>query len=179
MFLELARNRRSIRKFTAQAVPEEKIDEILEAALRSPSGRKARPWAFVVVKDRQLLEKLSVAKPSGAAFIKDAAVGIVVCADPSKSELWIEDCSIAAVSMQYAAFSMGLGSRWCQIRGTKFDDSQSSRDYIAKMLGLPENMEVECIIAVGVPDEALAPYKREELPFDQVSYERYGAFQKT
>ena len=174
MFLELAKNRRSIKKFTAQAVPEEKIDAIIEAALRSPSGRSVRPWAFVVVKDRDLLEKLSGAKPKGATFIKDASVSIVVCADPSKSNLWIEDCSIAAVSMQYAAHSMGLGTRWCQIRGTNFSDSQSARDYIAEMLDLPDNLEIECIIAIGFPDEEMVPYKREELAFGQVSYDHYG-----
>jgi nitroreductase len=115
MFTELARQRRSVKRFTSQQVEQEKVDAIIEAALRSPSGRAARPWEFVVVKDKALLEKLSVARPSGAAFVKDAAVGIVVCGDPSKSHLWIEDCSIAAVSMQYAAHSMGLGTRWSRI----------------------------------------------------------------
>jgi len=175
MFLELARKRRSIKKFTAQAVPDEKMDEVLEAALRAPSGRKARPWAFVVVKDKQSLEKLSVAKPSGAEFIKAAAAAIIVCADPAKSQLWIEDCAIAAVSMQYAAHDMGLGSRWCQIRGTQFSDTSSSRDYIAQMVGLPDGLEIECIIAVGFPGEQIAPYRPEELAFDQIGYERYGA----
>jgi nitroreductase len=174
MFTELARKRRSVRKFASQQVEQEKIDAIIEAGLRSPSGRAARPWEFVVVKDKVLLEKLSVARPSGAGFVKDAAVGIVVCGDPSKSHLWIEDCSIAAVTMQYAAHSMGLGTRWSQMRGNNFDDSTSSRDYIAGLLDLPDNLDIQCIIAIGYAGEEMVPYRKEDLGFDKVSYERYG-----
>ena len=55
--------------------------------------------------------------PEGAAFVKDAPAAVVVCGDPSASGLWVEDCSIAAVTMQYAALALGLGSRWAQMRG--------------------------------------------------------------
>lgn len=174
MFTELVRQRRSIRKYTAQPVEGEKIDAIIEAALRSPSGRAARPWSFVVVTDKPLLEKLSIAKPSGARFIEEASAAIVVCADPSQSHLWIEDCAIAAVSMQYAAHDLGLGSRWAHMRGNQYDDQTSSRDYIAGLLGLPDNLEVECMIAIGYPDETMARYRTADLRFDKVSYNRFG-----
>ena len=174
MFIELARKRRSIKKFTSQAVEPEKVDVIIESALRASSGRAVRPWEFVVVTDKNILETLSVAKPVGAEFVKDAPVGVVICADPTKSNLWIEDCSIVAVSMQYAALSQGLGSRWCQIRGANFNDDKSSRDHIAELLDLPDNLDVECIIAVGYPDEEMVPYKKEELEFGKVNYNRYG-----
>lgn len=174
MFTELAKKRRSIKKFTSQQVEQEKVDSIIEAALRAPSGRGARAWELVVVKDKGLLEKLSVAKPGGAAFVKDAPLGIVVSGDPSKSDLWLEDCAIAAVSMQYAAHSMGLGSRWTHMRGNEYKDGKTTRDYVAELLDLPDNLEVECIIAIGYPGEEMVPYKKEDLPFDQVNYHRYG-----
>ncbi|MBU2499579.1 MAG: nitroreductase family protein [Proteobacteria bacterium] len=174
MFTELMRNRRSVRKFAFRQVEQEKINAVIEAALRSPSGRGSRPWHFVVVKDKALLEKLSVAKPGGAAFVKDAAVAVVVCGDPSASHLWIEDCSIAAVTMQYAAHAMGLGSRWSQMRNNKYSDTQSSKDYIAELLDLPDNLDVECIVAIGYPGEEMVPYRDEELARDKVSYERHG-----
>ena len=170
MFTEIAKKRRSVKKYTPQQVEQEKIDAIIEAALRAPSGKAARPWEFVVVKDKELLEKLSVAKPVGAEFGKGASVGIVVCADPSKSGLCVEDCAIAAVSMQYAAHSMGLGSRWSQMRGNNHNDSKSSRDYIAELLGLPDNLDVECIIAIGYPGEEMVPYSKEDLHYGKVSY---------
>jgi nitroreductase len=128
----------------------------------------------VVVTDEALLEKLSVAKPQGAAFVKDAPVALVVCGDPSISGLWVEDCSIAAVTMQYAAHALGLGSRWAQMKGNNFDEGTTSTQYIAKLLDLPENLTVECIIAIGYPGEEMVAYKKEELRFDKVSYNRYG-----
>jgi nitroreductase len=174
MFNELAEKRRSVKVYAERPVEAGKIEAIMEAALRSPSGKAARPWTFVVVTDKILLEKLSVAKPQGAAFVKDAPLAVVVCGDPSVSGLWIEDCSIAAVTMQYAALALGLGSRWAQIRGNNFKEGTTSTRYIAEFLGLPENLTVECIVAIGYSDEKAVPYKKDELHFDKVSYNRYG-----
>ncbi len=174
MFNELAGKRRSVKIYANRPVEADKIDEIIEAALRSPSGRAARPWSIVVVTDKGLLEKFSVAKPQGAAFLKDVPVAVVVCGDPSVSGLWIEDCSIAAVTMQYVAQDLGLGSRWAQMRGNNFKEGTTSTQYIAKLLGLPETLTVECIIAIGYPGEEMIPYKKNELRFDKVSYNHYG-----
>jgi len=174
MFNELAKKRRSVRVYAKRPVEAEKMNAIIEAALRSPSGRAARPWSFVVVTDKTLLEKLSVARPQGAAFVKDAPVAVVVCGDSSVSGLWVEDCSIAAVTMQYAAHALGLGSRWTQMRGNHFNEDTTSTQYIAKLLGLPENLAVQCIIAIGYPGEEMIPYKKEELLFNKVSHNRYG-----
>jgi nitroreductase len=174
MFNELAEKRRSVRVYAKRPVEPGKIDAIIEAALRSPSGRAARPWSFVVVTDKTLLEKLSVAKPGGAAFVKDAPVAVVVCGDPSVSGLWVEDCSIAAVTLQYAAHALGLGTRWAQINGNYFKEGTTSTQYIAQLLGLPESLIVQCIIAIGYPGEEIVPYKKDELLFNKVSYNRYG-----
>jgi nitroreductase len=174
MFNELAEKRRSVRVYAKRPVEKGKMDAIIEAALRCPTGKAARPWTFVVITDKTLLEKLSVAKPQGAAFVKDAPVAVVVCGDPSASGLWVEDCSIAAVTMQYAALALGLGSRWAQMRGNNFNEATTSTQYIAEFLGLPENLTVECIIAIGYPGEEMVPYKKDALRFDKVSYNLYG-----
>ncbi len=174
MFNELAEKRRSVKVYAERPVEAGKLDAIIEAALRSPSGRAARPWVFVVVTDKTLLEKLSVARPQGAAFVKDAPVAVVVCGDATASGLWVEDCSIAAVTMQYAAHALGLGSRWTQMRGNNFNEGTTSTQYIAKLLGLPQNLTVQCIIAIGYPGEEMVPYKKDQLRFDKVSYNRYG-----
>jgi nitroreductase len=174
MFNDLMKKRRSVKVYADRPVEAVKMDAIIEAALRSPTGRAARPWAFVVVTDKTLLEKLSVAKPVGAAFVKNAPVAVVVCADPSVSGMWVEDCSIAAVTLQYAAQELGLGSRWAQIKGNNYTEGKTSAQYIAELLALPENLTVQCIIAIGYPGEEIIPYKKEELPFDKVSYNHYG-----
>lgn len=173
MFTEIIRNRRSIKKYKPQEVEKEKLDAILEAALRAPSGRGARPWALIVVTDKDMLAKLSVAKPMGADFVKNAPLAIAVCGD-TNSGIRVEDCSIVAVSMQYAAHSLGLASRWAQMRGNQHSDSKSTNDYLKELLGFPDNYEVQCLIAVGYPDEEIAPYTQEELVYDRISYGRFG-----
>jgi len=178
MFSELAKKRRSVRVYADRPVEAEKIDAIIEAALRSPSGRGERPWEFVVVTDKTLLKELSMARPTGTAFLKDAPAAVVVCGDPSASHLWVEDCSIAAVTMQYASVSLKLGSRWANIKGNDFKEGTTSTQYVAKLLGLPDNLSVLCIIAIGYPGEEIAPYRKDELRFDKVSYNRYGRKKK-
>jgi nitroreductase len=174
MFADLVKNRRSIREYEDRPVEQEKIETIIESALRAPSGRGIRPWSFVVVTDRGLLDKLSVAKPMGADFLKKAPVGIVVCAETDESLVWIEDCAIAAVFLQLSAHSLGLGSRWSHMKGNMYDDKKTTRDYIAEILNLPDNLEVECIIAIGYPAESIPPYEKEELRFERVHYNGYG-----
>ena len=174
MFNDLAKKRRSIRKYKDQPVEHNKINTILESALRAPSGGGSRPWEFIVVTDKPLLEKLSVAREGGSAFVKGAAVGVVICGDPQKTGTLIEDCSIAAVFIQLAACSMGLGSRWWHMRDKMHDNNTTSRDYLAKLLDLPDGLFVECIIAIGYPDEDVAPYKKEDLPINKIHYNRYG-----
>ena len=173
MFSNLTRTRRTIRVFADRPVEKEKIDAIIEAALRSPSGSAKRPWRFVVVTDRELLEKLSVSKARSGGFIKNAGVAIVVCGDPSV-KLWVEDCSIAAITIQYAAHDLGLGSCWVNMRLNDYSDTQSSTQYIAGLVGLPAELMVQCIIAIGYPGLETAPYRREDLHFEKVSHNRFG-----
>jgi nitroreductase len=76
--------------------------------------------------------------------------------------------------MQYAAESLGLGSRWMQIRGNQYSEAKTSTEYIGELLGIPGNLTVLCIVAMGYPGEDLPPYRKEELLFNKVSYNRFG-----
>ena len=174
MVMSVIRKRRSIREFKTNPVEPEKVDLLVEAALRAPSSRGLQPWEFVVVTDKDLLEKLSRAKPHGSAFVKNAPLAVVVCADPDKSDVWVEDCSIAAILMQLSAESLGLSSCWIQIRERMHDDAESSEGYIAELLRIPKKLKVESVIAIGYPAETKPPHKREELPFDKVYLHLYG-----
>jgi len=174
MVMSLIRKRRSIREFKANPVEPEKVDMLVEAALRAPTSRGLQPWEFVVVTDKNLLEKLSTAKTHGSTFIKNAPLAMVVCADPDKSDVWVEDCSIAGILMQLAAESLGLGSCWSQIRKRMHNDTKSSEGYIAKLLSIPEKFKVEAVIAIGYPAETKPPHKEEGLPFEKVYLDLYG-----
>lgn len=174
MFLDLIRQRRSIRKFTDQEIEGDKIELLKESALRSPSSMGHNPWEFIFVTDRQLLAALSTAKPHGAGFLSGARLGIVVCADPEKSTVWIEDASIATTFIQLAAESLGLGSCWIQIRERMHDDSQPAEAYIAELLNIPSNLKIESMVGIGYPAEQKTPHSGEKLQGDKVFLNRYG-----
>ena len=174
MFLELIEKRRSIRRYADQPVEAQKVALLVEAAVRAPSSRSLNPWEFIVVTDRDMLAKLSRAKPHGAAFLKGAALGFVVCADPQRCDVWIEDAAIASIFVHLAAASLGLGSCWIQIRDRMYDEHRSSRAYVAELLGLPEGREVESIVAIGYPAEQKNPHPQADLPYERVFRDRYG-----
>lgn len=174
MFISLIQKRRSIRKFQKKQVEAEKVDSLIEAALRSPSSMGRNPWEFIFITDQSLLEKLSRAKPHGSAFLKNAPLGIVVCADPDTSDVWVEDSSIAAIFLHLASESIGLASCWIQLRERMHDQTKTAQDYVAETLDIPSRLKVECIIAVGYPDEKKSPHKREELQYDKVYLDMYG-----
>jgi nitroreductase len=147
---------------------------LLEAALRAPSSRSINPWEFIIISDSNLLKKLSESKPHGSAFLKKAPLGIVILADPEKSDVWIEDASIACIFIQLAAESLGLGSCWIQIRKRMHDKSKTAEAYISDLLNIPENLCVESIIAIGYPDEKIAPHEKSELQYEKIQYNRYS-----
>ena len=174
MVMPEIQKRRSIRKYSEKPVEQDKKDIIVEAALRAPSSMGRDPWDFVVVDDKALLEKLSMAKPHGSSFLKDAALGIVVCADRNKSDVWVEDASIASTHIYLAAESLGLGACWIQMRKRNYSDVLTSGEYVASVLKLPEDMEVLSIIAIGYPAEEKKPHKGESLKYDRVHHNGYG-----
>lgn len=113
--LDILRGRRSIRRYKDREIEAEKIEWLMEAALRSPSSRGINSWRFLFVTDKATLAELSKAKESGSSFLKRASMGVVVCAAQGESDVWVEDCSIAAIILQLAGCSLGLGSCWIQI----------------------------------------------------------------
>lgn len=174
MFLDLIKTRRSIRQFTDQPVAPETIDLLVEAVLRSPSSRSFNPWSFVVVTDPATITALSQAKPHGAAFLAKAPLAVVVCANPQKSDVWVEDASIAMIFLHLAATDLGLGSCWVQLRKRNHDDGQTAGGYVAQLLELPSGMEVEGIVAIGHSAEEKSPHAKSSLLYDRVSWQRFG-----
>ena len=171
--IELLRKRRSVRKFSAEKVSPEMVELLVEAALRAPSSRGINPWEFLVVDDPALLGELSRAKEHGSEFLAGAPLGIVVCADGDKSDVWVEDCSIAAIVIQLAALSLGLGSCWAQIRNRRHDRDRSAESYVRQLLGLPERIKVECIVGLGHPAEKKRPVPAQKLQREKIRKNRW------
>lgn len=172
--IELLRSRRSIRKFKATPLSKEAIDTLKEAVLRSPSSRGKNPWEFVFVQDRATLEALSHAKDHGGEFLKNAALGIVVAGNETVSDVWIEDCSIAAILVQLTAHSLGLGSCWVQIRNRNHADGSTAENVVRKIVSLPSHLRVLAIVGIGVPGESLPGVPAGKLQYDKIHLEKIG-----
>lgn len=164
--LEVLKVRRSIRKFKEKKIEKEKIEQLIKAVLLSPSSRNLRPWEFIIVDNKESLKKLSLSKEHGSSFLKDAALGIVVIADSEKCNVWIEDCSIAAIILQLTAETINLGSCWIQIRERWHDTTITAEEYVKKVLDISDKYKVESIIAIGYPNEIRAAHDESQLEYN-------------
>ncbi len=166
--IELMANRRSIRKYTDEEIPEEKLNKILQAALLSPTSRGKQPWEFFVIKDREILQKLSKAKKHGAALLADCNTAIAVFADSELSDAWIEDSSAALGYMYLAAEEQGVGSCWVQMRMRKDEDGNDAEQNVRDILGVDLPWRMVGIMALGMPAEEKEAYPLDELKWEKV-----------
>jgi nitroreductase len=146
--------RRSIFRFTAEAVPDEKITSILEAGRWAPSYANSQPWEFIVVRDSKLKEEIvEMAKATMAAHagIEGAQAIIVTCVNPEKDEYhFIEDGAVATQNMALAAHSLGLSSYWVGLFDLA-DAGNSLEKRIKRVLDIPSQLRVMSLLPVGVP----------------------------
>ena len=172
-FKDLVQQRRSHRKFTAEEIDGEDVKMILRAGLMSPTSKGQRAWQFVVVDNKADLEKLSDAKDLGGAFIKDAAMAIVVLGDPMQNDCWVEDGSIAAITMQYQAEELGIGSCWVQMRGRGLSDGTTADMVIQGILGIPENLSCLCGLALGRKADERKLQNEDKLKWENGHVDKY------
>ena len=173
-FLELLKNRRSCRRFTDETVDKEAVANIMRAALMSPSGHRINPWEFILVEEKDMLKALSVSKAAGAQLLEGAPMAVVVVADTTKTDVWIEDCSIATILMQLAAEEQGLGSCWVQIRLRSDAEGNSAEENVKSLLGLPSHYAVLSILAVGHKERESKPFDEEKMQWEKVYVGKYG-----
>jgi nitroreductase len=173
--IELLRQRRSVRKFTAEKVSQRHREQLVEAALRSPSSRGINPWEFIFVDDPERIEALAASKQHGATLLRGAPLAVVVCADETKADTWVEDCSIASILLQLTAQELGLGSCWVQIRLRTRADGEGSETYVQRLLGIPENVRIVSIIAIGHPAESKPGHPAENLDRSRIHANQFGS----
>lgn len=173
-FNELIKARRSMRKFTEKELTQEQVVTLMKAALMAPASKRSNPWQFIVVDDKETLKKLSFCKEQASQFIADAALAIVVTADPLASDVWIEDASIASIYLQLQAEDMGLGSCWVQVRERTAANGMPSNDYIHNVLDLPLPLQVLSIIAIGHKGMERKPFDEEHLQWEKIHINKFG-----
>lgn len=157
-FQDLVVNRRSIRKYTDQELNGDNVKKILESALISPSSKSKMPWEFVVVEDKNVLTQLKECKQFGTKPLESCPLAVVVCADPTVSDVWIEDASVAAFMIQLQTADFGLGSCWVQVRDRFMENGDPSEEYVRNILNIPDHIRVLCIVTLGYKDEDRKPY---------------------
>ena len=167
-FQNLLVQRRSIRKYTEDLLQPEETEMILKAALLSPTSKNSHSWQFIVVEDKEMLQKLANCKPQGSNFIADCALAVVVLGNPLVSDVWVEDASIASIAMQLQAEDIGIGSCWVQVRERQLDENITAADYVRDALEIPMPYEVLSIIAFGKKQKERKPNDVEALFWENV-----------
>jgi nitroreductase len=168
---EAIKKRRSIRAFKKQDIPEEIVEKLIDAARWAPSAGNIQPWEFVIVRKQDVKEEL--VKAADQAFIEEAPVVIVVCANEKLSSMGygirgrtlycIQDTAAAIQNILLTAHSLGLGSCWI---------GAFNEDEAKKAVNAPEGIRPVAIIPVGHADET--PSRRSRRPLNQIIH--YGNF---
>ncbi len=156
--LELIKKRRSIRKFKEEGVSPESLGAIIKAGLFAPSSKNKKPVEFVVIEDKETIKNLKECKSFGTSGLDTAPMVIAVIADSERSDVWVEDASIAAIMMQLEAESLSLGSVWIQIRNRE-SASGDSEAAVRQVLGIPGQFGILCLLALGHKAEEREPYE--------------------
>ncbi len=151
--------RRSIRKYTGDAVSDELVNDLLKAAMAAPSACAKDPWRFIIVRDREMLAQIASGLPNGG-MLADADVGLVVCGDiqaahANELSYMIQDCSAAIENILLAASMLGLGACWLGVH-----PREDRVAHITKAMALPENVIPISAIAIGWPVSDPGPRTR-------------------
>ncbi len=158
--LEAIRKRRSVRKYTGEPIPREDLKKIVDAGRLAATGNNRQPWDFIVVTDREMIERLKVA----AEWMEKAAAIIAVVMDPS-SRWWVEDGSAAVENMLIASTALGYGSCW--LEGYTLPREEEFKE----LLSVPKVKRLLTLIPIGVPVEWPT---RKKKPLEEVlHWERY------
>ncbi|MDR1504890.1 MAG: nitroreductase family protein [Prevotella sp.] len=173
-FQQLIISRRSTRKFTDEPLSPEQVETIMKAALMSPSSKSANPWQFLLVEDKEMLDKLSYCKKSSSRLIAGCALAIVVLADPLTSDVWIEDSSIASIMIQLQAEDLGLGSCWVQVRERYTMSDTPSDEYIRELFDIPMQLQVLSVIAIGNKAQERPPFDEEKLQWEKIHISKFN-----
>lgn len=160
---EAIRTLLSVRSYQDRPVPEESIRRILEAGRLTGSAKNGQPWQFVVVQDRETLQRLGELVRSGA-HVAQAPLAIAVAIE--KTPFAVSDASRAIQSMLMTAWADGLGSNWVGF---------APMTEVGALLNVPENMEVLALLPIGYPAQAVGQGKKQRKDLSEIAHrERFG-----
>jgi nitroreductase len=144
-------SRRSIRKYTAEAITEEVLGEILEAAMSAPSAGNQQSWHFIIIDDRKILNEVPTFHPH-SLMLREAPVAILVCGDlqlEKHTGYWVQDCAAATENLLLAVHAKGLGAVWLGIY-----PREERVAGLRKLLAIPDHVIPFALIPIGHPAES-------------------------
>lgn len=162
-------NRRSIRRYKQEPVEQEKIEKLLRAAMQAPSAANQQPWEFIVVQEKDTLERLSKIS-SYAKMAADAPLAIVLLGNEDRMRLqlhWEQDLAAAAQNILLEAAHLGLGGVWLGVA-----PMEDRMGLISEMFELKDKVKPFCVIPIGYPDNQEHKFIDRFDP-EKVHYEKY------
>lgn len=170
MVLEAIKKRQSVRSYQDKEIPEEILQQILEAGRLAPSASNRQGWKFIVVKDENLRKKL-VPACKNQKFVGEAPIVIVGCGTnpdyimTNGEHTYSIDLAIALDHMSLEAASLGLGTCWI---GAFYQDQ------VKEILGVPESVRVVNLLTLGYPKELGTKTERKPLS-EIICYDKYSS----
>ena len=161
--------RRSVRKFLDKAVEPEVIDRMLRAAMQAPSATNQQPWEFIVIDDRQTIDRLADFSPY-AKMLPGAPLAVVILEKqgmraPRFTE---QDLGAAVQNLMLQAVKEGLGTVWMGV------GRNSEREtFLTEMFNLPETVKPFAVLAIGYPAEENANRFVDRYDETRVHYNKY------
>ncbi len=166
--IEAILSRRSIRKYRDDPIPDLVVNETLRAAMSAPSAGNEQPWHFVVIRNRETLDRIPDVHPH-AQMLKEAPVAILICGDPGLEKhkgFWVQDCSAATENLLIAARSKGLGAVWLGIY-----PREDRVEGLRRMLDTPKSVIPFSLVPLGHPAEEKP--KEDRFNIDRIHLERW------
>jgi len=170
----LLRGLRAVRQFRPDPLPDEFLRNILDVARWSGSAGNRQPWEFVVVRDRDLLRRLSTIDGANAGHLASAGAGIAIVIHPEVPDLDAYDEGRLAERILLAATAQGLGAAVGHFTGP--GDTWAASTAAKNLLGIPEQYVLRETISIGYPAAHLerTPNPPGRKPLEQlVHWERY------
>ena len=152
--------RRSIRKYTSEPVSDKDLEVLLKCAMAAPSANNQQPWEFIIIKDKNLLNKVVKVDFESYYMLKEAPVAVVICGNLEKEifkekGFWVQDCSAATENILIAAQYNNLGAVWLGVY--PIEDRVAG---LRKLLNLPEKIIPLSIVSLGHSAEKKPPSNR-------------------
>lgn len=161
-FIELANQRRSIRKFEDRKVGQETIDRLIETTLTAPSSKNCRSTRIAYTEEPEILRLVSVMRSTGSSFVKYAPLAFFILGDDSDTDLWRENCSISATVLQFAAEDLGLGTCWVHVEGrphrNEDPEGKTAGQYLKENIPQLAPYRILCVVACGYPSVRPKPH---------------------